>query len=214
MSVKSREPETQPPARQAAKIGLTGGIGSGKSTVAQMLAALGAHVVDADAIARQVLSAGSPALEEVAEAFGPGVLRPDGSLDRAALARHVFSDAGARARLEAITLPRVAREAATRLAQARDGQVAVYDVPLLVEKHMEDGFDLVVVVEADLETRLRRLEARGLDRQQALERMSHQASDAQRREVADIVLDNSAGIEALESQVRGLWNRLFVPPRA
>lgn len=179
-----------------------------------MLAALGAHVVDADTIAREVLSPGSPGLEEVVQAFGAEVLDPDGSLNRAALAKQVFADAGARSRLESITLPRVAREAARRLAQARAGQVAVYDVPLLVERQMQDGFDLVVVVEADREARLRRLEARGLDRCQALARMSHQATDAQRRAVADVVLDNSGGLEALQAQVRRLWESLSLPPRA
>lgn len=189
-------------------VGLTGGIGSGKTTVARMLAGKGAVVVDADALARQVLEPGQPALEEVRQVFGPEVLQHDGSLDRRALARLVFANADARKRLEAITLPRVSQEARRLMAQAGPGQVAVYDVPLLVEKHLEDQFDLVLVVEADLEQRLRRLAARGLSREESVARMGSQASDVQRRAVSDVVLRNSAGLEQLGLQVDRLWQQV------
>lgn len=189
-------------------VGLTGGIGSGKTTVARMLAGKGAVVVDADALARQVLEPGQPALEEVRQVFGPEVLQHDGSLDRRALARLVFANADARKRLEAITLPRVSQEARRLMAQAGPGQVAVYDVPLLVEKHLEDQFDLVLVVEADLEQRLRRLAARGLSREESVARMGSQASDVKRRAVSDVVLRNSAGLEQLGLQVDSLWQQV------
>lgn len=189
-------------------VGLTGGIGSGKTTVARMLAGKGAVVVDADALARQVLEPGQPALEEVRQVFGPEVLQHDGSLDRRALARLVFANADARKRLEAITLPRVSQEARRLMVQAGPGQVAVYDVPLLVEKHLEDQFDLVLVVEADLEQRLRRLAARGLSREESVARMGSQASDVKRRAVSDVVLRNSAGLEQLGLQVDSLWQQV------
>ncbi|SPT52384.1 Dephospho-CoA kinase [Actinomyces bovis] len=193
---------------RALLVGLTGGIGSGKSTVARMLADKGAFVVDADALARQVLAPGSLALAEVREQFGDQVFYPDGSLNRGALGRVVFADESARARLEAITLPRISAAAQQRLAQARVGQVAVYDVPLLVEQRLAEQFDVVVVVEASAANRLARLDARGLSREEALARMANQASDAQRRAVADVVLDNSGTLAALQEQVDRLWERL------
>lgn len=196
--------------QRALLVGLTGGIGSGKTTVARMLADRGALVVDADVVARQVLEPGQPALEEVRQAFGTQVLQEDGTLDRRALAQLVFADTAARSRLESITLPRVAQEAWRRLAQARPGQVAVYDVPLLVEKQMQSQFDLVVVVEAGKEQRLQRLAARGLSREDSLARMASQASDAQRRAASDVVLRNSAGLERLGEQVERLWRQLTV----
>ncbi|WP_218957920.1 dephospho-CoA kinase [Actinomyces trachealis] len=196
---------------RALYVGLTGGIGSGKSTAAKMLAAKGAHVVDADALARDVLAPGAPALAEVRVQFGDSVFRRDGSLDRAALGSIVFADASARARLEAITLPRISAKAHRRLAQAGRGRVAVYDVPLLVEKHLEAQFDVVVVVEANREVRMERLETRGLPCAEALARMANQASDVQRRAVADVLLANSGSLRDLQVQVDRLWEQLHAP---
>lgn len=192
------------------RVGVTGGIGSGKSTLALLLAQRGARVVDADALARELAEPGAPALEEIARAFGPEVLAGDGSLDRAALAAAVFSPLaapGSRERLDAIMLPRIAEQAAYRMDAASAG-VSVYDVPLLVEGGMADLLDVVVVVETPLDERLARLEVRGLPRKQALDRMSHQATDAQRREVADAVVLNGGEEEVLASAVDRLWARL------
>ncbi|HVV29749.1 MAG TPA: dephospho-CoA kinase [Mycobacteriales bacterium] len=186
------------------RIGLTGGIGSGKSTVARLLAEHGAHVIDADAIAREVVAPGTPGLAEVAAAF-PGVLSADGSLDRPALAAIVFADADARVRLEQITHPRIGAETARRIEMLPPGAVCVYDVPLLVEAGLQQGYDLVVVVEAPLEVRLRRLAERGLPAQQARERIAHQATDEQRREVADVLIANGGDLDALREQVRRAW---------
>ncbi|PHP52002.1 dephospho-CoA kinase [Actinomyces ruminis] len=189
-------------------MGLTGGIGAGKSEVARLLAARGAVVVSADAIAREVVAPGTEGLAAVAAEFGQQLLDADGALDRAALGRIVFADPARRARLEEILLPRIAERAWARLESVPAGQVAVYDVPLLVEERMQDLFDVVVVVEADLETRLERLERRGLEREQALARIASQASDAERRAVADVVLSNSGSLESLARAVEELWQRL------
>lgn len=194
--------------RRALRVGLTGGIGAGKSTVARLLRARGAHVVDADAIAREILAPGAPALAAVAEAFGPRVMAADGALDRAALAEIVFSDPSSRARLEALTLPRVAEAAAERMERHGRARVAVYDVPLLTEGAMADLFDCVVVVEAPLEARLSRLAGRGTARAQARERMANQASDAQRRAVADVVVSNGSSPADLVDAVDRLWEHL------
>lgn len=199
------------------RVGLTGGIGAGKSTVARMLAARGAQVVDADVLAREVVAPGQDALEAIVRAFGRQVLAADGSLDRGALAQAVFSPqaaAGARQRLDAIVLPRIAAEAARRMDADRPGQgqgsgaVSVYDVPLLVEGGMADLLDAVVVVEAPLATRLARLEERGLGREQAVDRMRHQATDAQRREVTDVVVPNDGDEAELAAAVDRLWSLL------
>lgn len=188
------------------KVGLTGGIGSGKSEVARLLAARGAVVVDADALAREAVAPGTPGLAAVVEEFGPGVLAPDGSLDRAALGRTVFADPQRRAALERIVHPYVARRSAELMAAAPPDAVVVYDVPLLVEKGLASGFDLVVVVLADAEERVRRVSAaRGMPAADVRERIAAQATDAQRRAVADIVLDNDGDLTALERQVDALW---------
>ncbi|WP_103064453.1 dephospho-CoA kinase [Actinomyces qiguomingii] len=189
-------------------MGLTGGIGAGKSEVARLLAARGAEVVSADAIAREVVAPGSEGLTAVVAEFGERVLGADGALDRSALGRIVFADPLRRARLEEIILPLVAAEAWARLEAAPVDAVAVYDVPLLVEGQMEGMFDVVVVVEAELETRLARLERRGLEREQALARIASQVTDAERRAVADVVLTNSGSLEELARSVEELWQRL------
>ena len=187
------------------RVGLTGGIGSGKSTVARLLAARGASIVDADAIAREVVEPGTPGLSEVVEAFGPTILTGDGALDRAALAERVFGDPEDRSRLEAITLPRIAQVAAHRMEEAGPGGVAVYDVPLLVEQAMEDLFDCVLVIETPPVLRLARLQSRGLSRQETDRRMAGQADDEERRRVADVLLLNNGTETDLADGVDWLW---------
>jgi dephospho-CoA kinase len=193
------------------RMGLTGGIGSGKSTVAGLLAARGARVVDADRIAREVVEPGTPGLAAVVEAFGPQVLTPEGALDRPALAAIVFADPAARARLDGIVHPLVRARAAELVAAAPPDAVVVQDVPLLVETGQAGAYDLVLVVEGDLETRVRRLVQRGLGAEDARARIAAQATDEQRRAVADVVLDNSGTREELEAQVERFWAERVVP---
>ena len=193
------------------RIGLTGGIGSGKSTVAARFAELGAVVIDADQIAREVVQPGTPGLARVVERFGTGVLRPDGSLDRPALARLVFDDPAALADLNGIVHPLVAERSASLMASAGADAVVVYDVPLLAENDLAGNFDAVVVVEAPLADRLARLAARGLPEEEARARLARQASDEQRRTVATVLLDNSGSRDELARQVDAAWRRL-VPP--
>ena len=194
-------------------IGLTGGIAAGKSTIGRRLAELGAIRIDADQLARDAVAVGSPGLARVAEAFGADrVIRSDGSLDRAALGAIVFADAEALARLNGIVHPEVQRlfAAAQAAALAADPDaVVVYEIPLLVEAARELPFDLVVVAEAPSEVRVARMvELRGMSEADARGRIANQASDAERRAVADVVID-TAGTEAetLE-QVDALWDRL------
>jgi dephospho-CoA kinase len=190
-------------------VGLTGGIGSGKSEVARLLAARGAVVVDADALAREAVAPGTPGLAAVVAEFGPGVLAADGSLDRAALGRVVFGDDARLAALEAIVHPYVGRRSAELMAAAAPGDVVVYDVPLLVEKRLQDGYDVVVVVDAADETRLHRLVTlRGMTEQDARTRMVAQASRADRLAVADVVVANDAGLAELAARVDELWTEL------
>ena len=194
------------PVDRALRVGLTGGIGAGKSTVAALLEAHGAVVTSADEISRDVVSPGSDGLAAVVAEFGDDVLTPAGTLDRRALANLVFADDLSRARLEEILLPLIAAEAWARMEAVPAGRVAVYDVPLLVEGQMQDLFDLVVVVEADLELRLERLAERGMEREKALARIASQATDDERRAVADIVLSNSGSIDQLSADVDRLWS--------
>jgi len=191
------------------RVGLTGGIASGKSTVASRLAGLGAFVVDADELAREAVAAGTPGLAAVVREFGPAVLRPDGTLDRPALGRVVFADAEARRRLEAITHPVVRQLAARREASAPPSAVVVRVIPLLVETGQAGDFDQVVVVDVPVEVQVRRLLARSgeLTRAQALERIAAQASRDQRLAAADVVLDNSGTPQDLAAQVDALWTR-------
>jgi dephospho-CoA kinase len=195
------------------RIGLTGGIGSGKSTVSALLASRGAVIVDADRIAREVVEPGTPGLAAVAEAFGDGVLAPDGSLDRPALAAVVFSDPAARARLDGIVHPLVRDRAVQLTADAPADAVLVNDVPLLVETGQAGSYDLVLVVEADLDTRLARLVERGLPEPDARARIAAQATDEQRRAVADVVLDNSGTRGQLADQVTRFWEERVEPTR-
>ena len=193
-------------------IALTGGIASGKSTIAARLAQHGAVIVDADRIVREVQEPGTPVLARIAEEFGPGVIRVDGSLDRAALGARVFGDADALARLNAIVHPAVKAESARRFSAAfeQDPQaVVVYDVPLLVEARVDDPWDLVVVADSPASVRERRLvELRGMDPSEARSRIAAQASDEQRRSIADVVIDTSGSIAETERQADDLWRRL------
>lgn len=194
------------------RVGLTGGIGSGKSSVAARLVERGATVVDADRIAREVVAPGTAGLEAVFARFGDGIRAADRSLDRAALARIVFSDKGALADLEAITHPLIWAETARRMAAAPPGQVRVHDMPLLVEKAMSADYQLVVVVLTDPETRVRRLvEHRGLDESDARARIGAQASDAQRRAAGDVLVSNDGSPEDLIAAVDALWDNRIVP---
>lgn len=190
------------------RVGLTGGIGSGKSTVAEMLVERGAVVVDGDQIARELVMPGSPALAAIVERYGQQVLHEDGTLDRAGLADIVFPDPDALADLDAIMHPRIAARAAEMLDEAaRTGAAAVvYDMPLLVEGGQADEFDLVVVVHAPVPVRLARLAVRGIRVDDAHERMQRQATDEQRAAVADILIDNSGDVEDLTDQVDRAWH--------
>jgi dephospho-CoA kinase len=190
-------------------VGLTGGIGSGKSVVAARLAELGAVVIDSDRLAREVVAPGTEGLAEVVAAFGPAVRGPDGGLDRPALGRLVFGDEAARRRLEAIIHPRVRARAAELVAAQPPGTVVVNDVPLLVETGIASTFDVVVVVLADEATRVRRLvESRGMSESEARSRIAAQATDEQRRAVADVVLTNDGTLAELRAAVDDLWQGL------
>lgn len=190
------------------RVGLTGGIGSGKSEVARALAGHGAIVVDADVVAREVVAPGTPGLAEVVRAFGSDVLAPDGSLDRPRLGEVVFGDADARRRLEAIVHPLVRARRAEMVAAAPSDAVVVEDVPLLVETGLAADYDVVVVVDAPDEVRLERLEARGTPREDAERRIAAQASRADRLAAADVVIDNAGSLDRLRRQVDGLWAEL------
>ena len=188
------------------QIGLTGGIGSGKSTAAARFAELGALVIDADALAREVVEPGTDGLAAVVAEFGEQVLDADGRLDRPALARLVFGDEAARGRLNAIVHPRVRARAVELIAAAPPGTVVVQDVPLLVETEQAGAYDLVVVVEAPEELRVRRLAAdRGMSAEEVRARMASQATDEQRRAVADVVLVNDGTPDDLSAKVDALW---------
>jgi dephospho-CoA kinase len=193
------------------QIGLTGGIGSGKSTAARRFAELGALVIDADAVAREVVEPGTEGLAAVVAEFGDQVLDGDGRLDRPALARVVFADGAARERLNAILHPRIRARVAERIAAAPPGTVVVQDVPLLAETDQAGAYDLVVVVEAREELRVQRLARdRGMPAEQARARMAAQASDEQRRAIADVVLVNDGSPDDLRARVDALW-RARVP---
>jgi len=195
------------------RIAVTGGIGSGKSAVASRLAAHGAVVVDADRIAREVVEPGTEGLAAVVAEFGPGILTPEGTLDRPAMAAIVFADPQRRAALEAIVHPLVGRRSAQLLADAPPGAVVVYDIPLLAESAggalgRTSEFDAVVVVEAPLETRVSRLVGRGLSEADARARIAAQATDEQRRAIADHVVPNGGDLAALDEAVDRLWDVL------
>ena len=194
------------------KVGLTGGIGAGKSAVAQRLAARGAVLIDADVLAREVVAAGTEGLAAVVEAFGHQVLGPDGELDRPALGARVFGDDAARRRLEGIIHPRVRASTAELTAAAAPDAIVVNDVPLLVETGLAASYHLVVVVDADPAVRIRRLvTTRGMSEEQATARIAAQADDAVRRDAADVVLANDRDLDQLDGQVERLWQDRLLP---
>lgn len=187
-------------------IGLTGGIGSGKTTVARMLGDRGFYVVDADAIARDIVAPGSPALQELSESFGSGILLPDGSLNRGELAARAFVDKEHTALLNSITHPRIQEETQKRIAEA-PGDV-IYDMPLLVDNDLHHDMDLVIVVDVDPETRVKRLAGRGIGEEDARRRIAAQIPDEVRRAAADIIIDNNGSVEDLLPQVEAAIARI------
>lgn len=193
-------------------VGLTGGIASGKSTIARRLAELGAIHIDADLLAREAVMPGSPGLAAIRERFGDGVIAANGSLDRAGLGEIVFADPAALGALNGIVHPEVRRIADRRIAEAAERDpdaVIVYDVPLLVEAGVGLPWDLVVVAEAPTETRVRRLvELRGMDEVEARRRIANQASDDERRAVADVIIDTGGAESRTREQVDALWREL------
>ncbi len=192
-------------------VALTGGIGAGKSTVAERFRARGALVIDADRIAREVVEPGTPALDAIVDRFGPGVLNAEGRLDRAALAGIVFGDEVARRDLEAITHPAINAEIRRRASAAPLDAVVICDVPLMGEaraRGSERTYDEVIVVEAPREARLARLEARGMERVDALARMDAQVSDEERRTRATWVISNDGDLDAVDAQVEEIWTEL------
>ncbi|MGW1791343.1 dephospho-CoA kinase [Streptomyces tubercidicus] len=191
------------------KVGLTGGIGAGKSEVSRLLASYGAVIVDADKIAREVVEPGTPGLAAVVEEFGDDILAPDGTLDRPKLGGIVFADPDKLKALNAIVHPLVGARSAELEASAGPDAVVVHDVPLLTENGLAPLYDLVVVVDAAPQTQLDRLvRLRGMAEDEAKSRMAAQASREQRLAVADLVIDNDGPLEALEPQVRAVWERL------
>ncbi|WP_405695686.1 dephospho-CoA kinase [Streptomyces sp. NBC_01185] len=191
------------------KVGLTGGIGAGKSEVSRLLAQYGAVLIDADRIAREVVEPGTPGLTAVVEAFGPGILRTDGSLDRSALGSIVFADPERLATLNALVHPLVGARSAELERAAGAGAVVVHDVPLLTENGLAPLYDLVVVVDAAPATQLDRLvRLRGMTESDARARMAAQATREERLAVAGLVVDNDGPLEDLEPQVRALWSEL------
>ena len=208
--------ETDPVAeRPRVHVGLTGGIAAGKSAVARVLQERGALLVDSDALARLVLEKGTDGLAAVQDEFGDRVITADGELDRVEMARIVFGDEGARQRLNRIVHPRIRAAARPRRRCAGPDAVVVQDVPLLVETGQADAFDLVIVVEAPLEERLRRMvEDRGMSRADAEARIAAQATDEQRRAVADVVIVNDADLERLASVANQVWDRFLAPGAA
>jgi dephospho-CoA kinase len=188
---------------------LTGGIGAGKSEVSRRLAAQGAVIIDADAIAREVVARGTEGLAEVVEAFGIEVLRADGELDRPALGDIVFADPELRGKLNAIVHPRVGARMAELEREAGPGAIVVHDVPLIAENGMAGAYDVVVVVDVPPRLQVERLERyRGMTAEQARARMSAQASREQRLAIAGIVIDNSGSLSELDRQVGDLWAEL------
>ncbi|WP_318207215.1 MULTISPECIES: dephospho-CoA kinase [unclassified Streptomyces] len=191
------------------KVGLTGGIGAGKSEVSRLLVSYGAVLIDADRIAREVVEPGTPGLAAVVKAFGDDVLTAGGTLDRPKLGSIVFADADRLATLNAIVHPLVGARSAELESRAGTGDVVVHDVPLLTENGLAPLYDLVVVVDASPETQLDRLvRLRGMAESEARARMAAQATRAQRLAVADLVIDNDGPLDALEPQVRKVWDEL------
>ncbi|MEU8273708.1 dephospho-CoA kinase [Microbispora bryophytorum] len=191
------------------KVGLTGGIGSGKSEVSRRLAARGAVVVDADKIAREVVEPGTPGLAEIVEAFGESVLRPDGTLDRERLGAIVFADAEKLKVLNGIVHPKVGERSEQLQREAPDDAVVVYDVPLLAENNLAARYDVVIVVDTPDEVRLERLlRLRGMREADARARIAAQASREERLRIADIVIGNEGSLDDLDAEVDKVWQDL------
>lgn len=191
------------------RVGLTGGIASGKTTASSRLAELGAVVIDSDVLAREVVGRGTPGLAAVVREFGPAVLTPPGDLDRQALAGIVFDDEAARRRLEAIVHPLVRRRAAEIEALAPPGAVVVHDIPLLLESGQAGDFDVVVVVDVDEAVQRERLHAhRGMSAEQAAARIAAQSARQDRLAVADHVISNDGTPDELRRSVDTLWRDL------
>ncbi|MFG2770152.1 dephospho-CoA kinase [Streptomyces sp. NPDC048350] len=191
------------------KVGLTGGIGAGKSEVSRLLVSYGAVLIDADKIAREVVEPGTPGLAAVVEAFGAEILTDQGALDRPKLGSIVFADADRLATLNAIVHPLVGARSAALESTAGPDDVVVHDVPLLTENGLAPLYDLVVVVDASPETQLDRLvRLRGMAEAEARARMAAQATREQRRAIADLVIDNDGPLGRLEPQVRKVWDEL------
>ncbi|NLG48470.1 dephospho-CoA kinase [Gordonia sp. (in: high G+C Gram-positive bacteria)] len=196
------------------RVGLTGGIGAGKSTVAKTFIERGAYHVDADRIAREVVEPGTPGLAQLAEAFGPEILDADGALDRAALAARAFVDDESRTLLNSITHPLIGARTQELTDAAPADAVILHDVPLLVEGHMAPFYHLVAVVHADADIRLDRLvNLRGMDADDARSRIAAQATDDQRRAVADLWFDNSGTPDQLAAQAVAAWEERLIPLR-
>jgi dephospho-CoA kinase len=192
------------------RVGLTGGVASGKSTVSAILAGLGAVVVDADLLAREVVARGTDGLAEVAAAFGEGVLTPEGDLDRPAVGAIVFGDAEQRRRLEAIIHPRVRARAAEIEAAAPPGSIVVHDIPLLVETGQAAGFDAVVVVDAPSDLQVERMTStRGMSEADAQARIAAQATREDRLAAATFVVDNAGSMDDLRQQVEQVYAALL-----
>ncbi len=191
------------------RVGLTGGIGSGKSEVSRRLAARGAVVVDADKIAREVVEPGTPGLAEIVEAFGEDVIRPDGTLDRERLGAIVFADAEKLKVLNGIVHPKVGERSEQLQREAPDDAVVVYDVPLLAENNLAPLYDVVIVVDTPDEVRLERLlRFRGMQGADARARIAAQASREDRLRIADIVIRNAGSLDDLDAQVDKVWQDL------
>jgi dephospho-CoA kinase len=197
------------------KVGLTGGIGAGKSEVSRLLVECGAVLIDADRIAREVVAPGTPGLAEVVAAFGTDVLAPDGSLDRPKLGSIVFADPEKLAVLNKIVHPLVGARSRELEEAAAEDSVVVHDVPLLRENGLAPLYDLVIVVDANPETQLDRLlRLRGMTEEDARARMAAQATREQRREIADIIIDNDVPLEELRQRVKDVWAELARRARA
>ncbi|HET7012626.1 MAG TPA: dephospho-CoA kinase [Streptosporangiaceae bacterium] len=191
------------------RVGLTGGIGMGKSEVSRRLAAQGAVLIDADAIAREVVAPGTPGLDQVIETFGVELRKPDGSLDRDRLGEIVFADAGKLGQLNAIVHPLVGQRMVELESSAASDAIVVHDVPLIAENNLAGNYDLVIVVNAPPTLQLDRLtRLRGLSKEQAEARMAAQASRDARLGIADFVIDNSGSLSELDRQVGDLWAEL------
>ena len=191
-------------------VGLTGGIGSGKSLAAQFFSQLGAIVIDADQLARSVIERGSEGFDEVLLRFGDTVLK-NGDIDRVALGQIIFENPQAKKDLEAIIHPRIRTEFEEAVASLNPGQILVYEIPLLVETNAAERFDFIITVESQAELRKERLRARGMFHSDIEKRMASQATEAQRREIADCVITNDASEDELLRQVENVWESTILP---